>query len=232
MVACASMRNAGPALLCCVTACTGYRDNPTTPTDAPGDSGPCGGAEQLVTGELVDFDSTTAQFQGVFNARFTLEGMPAKTATTAPNGRFELCAPATKRMTFDVDAPADYLDGKAYIEAEALSHQTVSFRAYSQLRGSKLYSFDASRGHVLVFLAGDRSDLTLSRQHAPPLSGNDDDDDGVFTWTPGNAGRYVLFPNVDVSSPTITLDGDTSGPHTIPVIAGKLTLVAISFFFL
>jgi hypothetical protein len=83
-----------------------------------------------------------------------------------------------------------------------------------------------------VFLAGDRSGLTLDRQHGPPLSGNDGDGDGAFTWTAGNSGRYVLFPNVDVSSPTITLTGDLSGPHTIPVMAGKLTLVAISFVFL
>ena len=233
------MRIVLAALLGCATACAGCEDAaPATPDaridaaiDAPGDAGPCG-ADRFVTGELVDFDSTLAQFQGVFGARLTVEGMPARTATTAPNGRFELCAPAASAMTFDLDAPADYLDGKAYIEAEALGGLTVSFRAYTQLRGSMLYAFDANRGHVLVFLAGDRSSLTLSRAHGPPLAGNDDDNDGAFAWAPGDAGRYVLFPNVDVSSPTITLGGDTSGPHTIPVAAGKLTLVAISFVFL
>jgi hypothetical protein len=221
------------ALLCGAAACTGCgagpRVAPDAPGDAPGDSGPCG-ADRFVTGELVDFASSTAQLMGVFGARFTVEGMPARTTTTAPNGRFELCAPAAAAMTFDVDAPADYLDGQAYVEAEALGGRPLSFRAYTPATAP--YTFDAARGHVLVFLAGDRSDLTLDRPHGPPLAGNDDDGDGAFTWEAGNAGRYVLFPNVDASSPTLTLGGDLSGPHTIPVAAGKLTLVGILFVFL
>jgi hypothetical protein len=84
----------------------------------------------------------------------------------------------------------------------------------------------------MVFLAGDRSGLTLSRPHDAPLAGDDGDGDGAFTWAAGSSGRYVLFPNVVVAGPTLTLSGDISGPHTIPVAAGKLTLVAISFFFL
>ena len=217
------------ALACCATGCSGCDGSSAVP-DAPGD-GPCG-AERFVTGELVDFDSSTAQFMGVFNARFTVEGMPARTATTAPNGRFELCAPGTGAMTFDVDAPADYLDGKAYLEADALGGRPLSFRAFTQARASMLYSFDPGRGHVLVFLAGDRFDLTLSRAHGAPLAGNDDDGDGAFTWTAGAAGRYVLFPNVDASSATVALGGDPSGPHAIPVAPGALTLAAIFFVFL
>lgn len=231
------METVGFALLCGAVVCTGCgagnRVAPDAPGDAPsdaaGDAGACG-ADRFVTGELVDLASSTAQLMGVFNARFTVEGMPARTTTTAPNGRFELCAPAAAAMTFDVDAPGDYLDGKAYVEAEALGGWTLSFRAYTPATAP--YTFDAGRGHVLVFLAGDRSDLTLDRPHGPPLAGNDDDGDGAFTWTAGNAGRYVLFPNVDVSSPTVTLGGDLSGPHTIPVAAGKLTLVGIFFVYL
>lgn len=231
------MRMIVAALVCCAAAgCEGGGGatpdaSPDAAPDAPADAGRCG-ADRFVTGELVDFDSSRAQFKGVFNARFTVEGMPARSSMTAPNGRFELCVPAASALVLDVDAPADYLDGTAYIEAEALGGRPLSFRAYTQLRGSQLYSFDATRGHVLVFLAGDRATLTLNRPHGQPLAGNDDDNDGAFTWAPGSAGRYVLFPNVDVSSPTITLGGDLSGPHSIPVAAGKLSLVAISFVFL
>lgn len=227
------MRLAGAALLCCMTSCTGCEGGSTAP-DAPADArdaGPCG-ADLFVTGELVDFDSSTAQFMGVFNARLTVEDLPSRTTTTAPNGRFELCAPAASALRFDLDAPGDYLDGKVYIEADALDARPLSFRAYTQLRGSTLYTFDAARGHVLVFLAGDRTELTLDRPHGPALSGNDDDGDGAFTWSAGTAGRYVLFPNVDVTSPTITLRGDLSGPHTIPVAAGRLTWVAIASVFI
>jgi hypothetical protein len=81
-----------------------------------------------------------------------------------------------------------------------------------------------------VFHTGDGIGLSLSRAHDPALAGNDHDRDGAFTWAAGQDGRYVLFPNVDVSSPTVTLLGDvTTGPHEIPVAAGKLTLVAIVF---
>jgi hypothetical protein len=180
----------------------------------------------------VDFDSTLAQLKGVFGAKLTVQGMPARTATTAPNGRFELCAPAgIGPMLFDLDAPGAYLDGKVYIEEAALGGRPLSFRGLTQARASALYTFDASRGHVLVFLAGDRSSLTLSGAHGPPLAGNGDDAAGAYTWTPGDVGRYVLFPNVAVTSPTVTLTGDISGPHVIPVAAGTLTLVAISFVF-
>jgi hypothetical protein len=226
------MRLAGFAILCCVAGCEGGSTvAPDAAPDAVFDAGSCG-TEGLVTGALVDFDSTTSQLRGVFDARFTVEGMPAKTTTTAPDGRFQLCAPIAPSITFDVDAPADYLDGKAYIELDALGARPLSFRAYTQARGSMLYAFDPARAHVLVFLAGDRNDLTLSRPHDPPLSGNDDDGDGVFAWMAGNVGRYVLFPNVDAAKPTVTLEGDLSGPHTIPVAAGRLTLVAIAFVYL
>jgi hypothetical protein len=227
------MRIAALTLACCAAACAACSDHSASPdasTDAPSDANPCG-ADRFVTGELVDFNSTTSQFVGVLNARFTVEGMPVRTSTTAPNGRFELCAPATSAMIFDVEAPGAYLDGKAYIEAAALGgFYPVSFRALTQASASTLYAFDANRGHVLVFHTADGIGLSLSRAHDPALAGNDHDRDGAFTWAPGQDGRYVLFPNVDVSSPTVTLLGDvTTGPHEIPVAAGKLTLVAIEF---
>jgi hypothetical protein len=228
------MRITGFVRLCCALAGCGGNTSPATPdatADAAdaADAGPCG-AERFVTGELVDLDSTTRQFMGVFNARLTVEGMPARTATTAPNGRFELCVPVALATTFDVDAPGAYLDGKTYIEHDALfGTAAASFRVYTQARGAQLYAFNPGLGHILVFLAGDRGELTLDRAHGPPLSGNDDNGDGAFKWSAGNSGRYVLFPNVDVSSPTVALSGDFSGPHPIPVVAGKLTLVAITF---
>jgi hypothetical protein len=229
------MRITGLALLLalCATSCTGRDDGgpalPDAATDAPEDASPCG-ADRFVTGELVDLDSSTSQLTGVFNARLTVEGMPGRTATTAPNGRFELCVPAGSAVTLDVDAPADYLDGKAYLEAE-LGGGTLSFRAYTAQRGSMLYDFDPGRGHVLVFFTFDGAELSLDRAHDAPLAGNDHDRDGTFTWTAGRSGRYVLFPNVDVSSPTIQLNGDYAGPHTIPVSAGTLTLAAITIVY-
>jgi hypothetical protein len=230
------------ALLSLITACLGCDGGGSAAPDAALDAavdaapdaagnGQCG-ADLFVTGELVDLDSTNAQLMGVFNARLAVSGMPARSSTTAPNGRFELCAPAAAAITLDVDAPGAYLDGPAYLEAQALAGRPLSFRTFTAARAASLYTYDPARGHVLVYLAGDRSDLTLSRAHGPALVGNDDDNDGAYDWSPGTAGRYVLFPNVDVSAPTITLGGDISGPHQIPVAAGKLTLVAIFFVYL
>jgi hypothetical protein len=221
-----------------VAACAGCANNAVTRPDAggnmPGDAGVCG-ADRVVTGEFVDIDSTSALLKGVASARLSVEGMPARTSIAAPNGRFLLCAPlvvaGAGALTLDLDAPGDYLDGKVYIEAEPAVAPPLRLRTFTQARGSTLYAFDPSRGHVLVYLTGDRSDLTLSRAHGAPLMGNDDDGDGAFAWEAGAAGRYVLFPNVDVSSPTIELGGDPRGPHMIPVAAGKLTLAVIYFVF-
>lgn len=226
------------ALLSIMTACLGCDGGggpaaPDAPSDAAPDAAGAGqcGTDQFVTGELVDLDSTNAQLMGVFGARLSVPGMPARSSTTAPDGRFQLCVPAAATITLDVDAPGAYLDGPAYLEAEALAGRPLSFRAFTAARAASLYTYDPARGHVLVYLAGDRSDLTLSRAHGPALAGNDDDNDGAYAWAPGTAGRYVLFPNVDVTAPTITLGGDISGPHQIPVAAGKLTLVAIYFVY-
>ena len=45
-----------------------------------------------------------------------------------------------------------------------------------------------------------------------------------------SSGLGLVSGSLPVSSPTVTLLGDvTTGPHEIPVAAGKLTLVAIVF---
>lgn len=226
-----SLLAAAVACAACEGGSTAAPDaSPDGAPDAPADAGPCG-ADRFVTGELLDLDATTAQHLGVFNARFTVEGMPDRTAATAPNGRFELCAPRASSVTFDVDAPGSYLDGKAYIALDALGPRTASFRGFTPTRALGLYSYDPDRAHVLVYLAGDRHDVSLSGTHGTALAGNDDATAGTFAWAPGISGRYVLFPNVDAAQPTVTLTSP-GATHTLPVAAGRLTLAAISFFFL
>lgn len=197
---------------------------------------PCGN-ELFVAGELIDWDSTASAFLGVFGAEVSLQGDPAVSISTPPNGRLELCAPKVDPLEFDVDAPPDYLDGTLYIEGEALdAFRQLSFRTITSARASTFYAergltFDPARGHVVVFLAGDRAGLTLDRPHGTTQAGNEDNN-GDITWTAGDGGRYVLFPNVDVTQPTATITGDTSGPHTVPVAAGALTLAGVFFVFL
>ncbi len=223
-----------------ITACGGSTSMfDAGPRDALGDTAPrpdadCGDAT-LITGELVDIDSSTSAFAGVSGATFTpLAG--GDPSTTAPNGSFELCATGTPPFQFEVDVPGDRLDGIAYIDTRIQQARAPSFRSFTAARAESFYQehglvFDAAKGHVLVFVAGDRTDLTLDRQHDTALAA-DDPDTTALAWSAGAVGRYVLFPNVDVGQATEMLSGDIAGPHTIPIAAGSLTLVSIAWFFL
>ena len=198
--------------------------------------GPCA-TGRYVTGELVDIDSTTTVLAGISNATFTQRGGTA-TDITSPNGRFEMCVPSTTTYLFDVDTPA-HVDAIAYFEVEALVARPISFRTWTLARAATFYTarglpaYNPAKAHVLVFLAGDRSNLTLSGgSYDTPQAGNDDGSPGTYTWTAGASGRYVLFPNVDPTAGEVMVIGDLSGPHTVPVAAGKITLVAASWVFL
>lgn len=207
----------------------------SAPADAAVD-GPCA-TGRFVTGELLDLDSTAASLAGVNAAIFTQRGGTA-TDTTSPNGRFEMCASSTTNYLFDVDAPATHVDAIAYFEVEALTERLISFRTWTLARAATFYTslgltYDPAKAHVLVFLAGDRSQLTLSGgSHDTVIAGNDEATPGTVTWAAGSSGRYILFPNVDPTAGEVMVIGDLSGPHTVPVAAGKITLVAASWFFL
>ena len=202
-----------------------------------GDAGPCVSGRP-VTGALVDLDSTTSQFLGVAGARFTLQGSPDVTSTTAPNGRFELCAPAAAAYVLDVEAPADHLVEHAYIADPALSgFYPLELRAFTRARAEDFYAehglvFDAARAHVLVFQNGDRVELTLDRAHGVAHAADGDEPGGELSWGAGTAGRYVLFPNVDASAPTAQLHGGPGAPDVVPLAAGKLTVAATFFVYL
>lgn len=240
------MRNAIFALPVMAAGLAACGDNiePVTPIDAAVDAavdaapdGPCG-AGRFVTGELVDIDSTTSTFMGVNAATFTQRGGTAMDATS-PNGRFEMCVAPTTTYLFDVDAPADRIDGIAYFEVEAIDSmaRTISFRTMTAARAQSFYTergltFDPAKAHVMVFVAGDLSNLTLSGGSHDAVQAANDATPGTFTWAAGATGRYVLFPNVDPAGGSVQLIGDLSGNHTVPVEAGKLTWAALFWVFL
>ncbi len=207
----------------------------SAPADAAPD-GPCA-TGRYVTGELLDLDSTSAALAGIKAATFTQRGGTA-TDMTSPNGRFEMCASSTTNYLFDVDAPATHVDAIAYFEVEALAARMISFRTWTLARAATFYTslgltYDPTKAHVLVFLAGDRSGLTLSGgSHGTVIAGNDEATAGTVTWAAGATGRYVLFPNVDPTAGEVMVIGDLSGAHTVPVAAGKITLVAAAWVFL
>ncbi|MBA3452708.1 MAG: hypothetical protein H0T42_06435 [Deltaproteobacteria bacterium] len=208
----------------------------SAPADAPVD-GPCA-VGRHVTGELLDLDSTSAALAGINNAVFTQRGGTA-TDTTSPNGRFEMCASSTTSYLFDVDAPATHVDAIAYFEVGALSSlYPIGFRTWTPARGATFFTsrgltYDATKAHVLVYMAGDRTQLTLSGgSHGAVQAANDEGSPGTFTWQAGAGGRYILFPNVDPTAGMVTLIGDYMGDHVVPVEAGKITFAAISIVFL
>ena len=197
----------------------------------------CPGGGVFLSGELVDWDSTNASFLGVFDAKVSLPGSLMPLLSTPPNGRIETCVPAASPLRFDLDAPADYLDGTLVIQREAIaSLHPLSLRSIKLARASSFFTsrgltFDPNRAQVVVFLAGDRSQVTLDRAHDAAQSGSDDTQPGTFVWTAGDTGRYVLFPNVDATLPTATVTG-VAQPLSVPIAPGKLTLVATSIIFI
>jgi hypothetical protein len=233
------MRSALLALVVVSAACScnggGDDDADAAPptADAPID-GPmlvCNGTTQF-TGELIDFDSTTTLFMGVFDAVFTLRSMPGCTDRTAPNGRFDFQV-ENLDVIADIDAPPDYLDAVVIAEQEVIgsSGPVISLRLLTSTRATAFYqaqglpAFDPTRAHVLVFSPIDRVQLAIGAAHDTAQAGNDDDGDGAFTWAAGDVGRYVLFPNVDAAQPTTSLTGDPDGALTIPLVAGQMTFV-------
>lgn len=193
--------------------------------DAP--EGPCG-ADVQFTGEYVAWTSTTADFMGIFDARFTVTGDATRTATTAPNGRVILCisstAPSRITATEDDHNPAVFLaDPAVFTPTDA----TFSSRGLRLTQRNAHYvalgeaGFDAARAHVLVEKQGAAVTFALTG------AGNAYHHDGT-AWSAGATGNMVLFANVPVGTGTATLSatgGTFVGPTAIELVAGTLTVV-------
>jgi len=230
-------------VLVMLAACGGHGQSPGMGDGGPsdggplGDASPCANGDVFLGGELVDWDSPDPTFLGVFMAKLSVSGLPGTILSTPPNGRLDVCVPQADPLRLDVDGPDDYLDGFMVVARDALqSLHPISMRDITMTRALSFYTeqglvFDPNKAHVLVFLAGDRSTITLDRAHGAPQAGNDDALPDTFVWTAGDSGRYVLFPNVDVTQPTGTIR-DPLASHVVPLVAGKLTMVAVSFIFI
>ncbi|MBE7448415.1 MAG: hypothetical protein HS111_05885 [Kofleriaceae bacterium] len=236
------------ALVAALAACSD--DAPADPdaaTDAPTDvaiDGPdaagCG-ADYQMTGEYVDWESTSGvDFDGVEEAVWTVIGDAGRTATTAPNGRIIICLPRTT-VTLTVNhTPAQggplYVPALFVADPAVLSPAGAMFSArglrradaddrYGEIQAGM--TFDASAGHVLVVKRGAPTALAIGASPSFVSAGVDDP-----TWEPGDTGTFTLFPNLAGvpagGAGTVTLTGTFTGPTTIPVDQGKLTIVPIS----
>lgn len=224
------IRSVSVVMVIAAAAAAGCSDDGNTVdarTDAAVDAAPdafvpvCTGPQEL-TGELIDLDSSPANFLGVFDAVFTLRGEPACSEHTAPNGRFILHIPTTDQIV-DVDAPDPYLDGALIVPRATITAPGIEFssRGVSLARAQELDpAQDAAHGLVALYQAGTEDNWTLTSANA--ASGSDDGS----TWAPSSSAKYVLFTNVDPGTQTLTpAIGTTIGGGDIPVEAGKVTWV-------
>ncbi len=197
------------------------------------DAGDCG-VQSNLTGELVDWDSSDASFAGVGGAQLTLNGDSSVSLVTPPNGRIDLCARPDLPLEFAIDNPGDFLDGPLSIERSSIGFP-LSLRALTSTRAASFLAehavtFDPALAQIIVLQAGDRFELSLDLPHDTALAANDDDDDGALTWGAGATGRYVLFPNVQLTASTATVSGPPMIPRTFNIAAGKLSSVVLAFF--
>jgi hypothetical protein len=216
-----------------VAGCGGCSDDASTPDGRPDgavDAQPdafvpvCTGPQEL-TGELIDFDSSPANFLGVFDAVFTLRGEPACTEHTAPNGRFILHVPTTDQVV-DVDAPDPYLDGALLVPRDTITTAGIVFslRGVSLSRAMQLDpAQDAAHGLVAVNQSNIADVWTLTGAGA-----SFDSEDGTI-WAAGNDQPYILFTSVAPGTQTLSGSGIAIGGGDIPVVAGQITWVATSF---
>ena len=217
-----------------MTACG---DDGATPIDAAIDAppGPCG-ADVLLTGEYIDWDSTLAAFDGVEDTVWTVIGQPTRTANGAPNGRVILCIAPTGVVRISM-VQNQYVEATFVADPAvfAPAGTTFSVRGLKTGAGAAQFgelgeAYNDQAAQVLVYqLAATPIPLALSpvlnpAQHSYVTDGDDD-----ITWTAGAAGRLTLFPNRPVGAGTATLTSTSTfvGPTTLPLAAGKLTVTVI-----
>ncbi len=238
------------ALLVALSACSDPPAKPDASIDAPKiidaraiDAGVCG-TDVPFTGELVDWDSTEAQFCGVLGATWTVRGSsdPKETHTSnAPNGRIVMCIPSQSSTTIDITVPAGnspcagtMTSGYA-IRGIAMANATVqamipatdlfSARAFTTARQTTFYTqigaaFDPAKGGLFVHVAGTPKAVSIDVAHDATQAF-----DGT-TWAAGASGADVYFPNVPAGAATITATGAIGGGPA-PIEANAITYVTI-----
>lgn len=220
------------ALVLAITACNGNGSSTDATPVIDIDNGSCG-TNLNFTGELVDWDSGTGGFCGVNNAM--LEGGGAMD-NTAPNGRFEMCIPRSGVTTVTVAPPPNAsgctsMPGTYSFPAIAVANSATilaggffSGRMFTAARQATLgVPFDAAKAHVVVHVDGPARGVAITATHGTAQAYNG-------TWAAGESGTEVFFPNVDVppsGNTMLSVVGGAIGTGTIPLQAGKLTMVTV-----
>ena len=212
----------------CLVGC----GSPTTVPDAAA-AGPCGDKLSF-QGELVDWDSTDAQFCGIFGANVQVHGDPSTAKATPPNGRIEMCVAQAPTTLIDVTPPTDAsqcanpsstydIPGVIVADQAVLaSGALASARAFTIAR-APAFAYDATKAQLFVHVDGTPSAVSITGTH---------DASQVFdgaTWAPGSTGANVFVPNVDPTAGTtdVSLADGGLGTGSVPIAAGTFTYVTL-----
>ncbi len=227
-------------LLIAVAACgdDGAKVDATITVDI--DNGSCG--DQLrFQGEYVDWDNDS-RFCGINAAVVEVAG--GGMDSTSPNGRFDLCIPGTApTTTLTVTQPSG--NSECTVPVSRYSVQTIlvanksvilgggffSGRAFTTDRQASFFTsigqqFDSYKAQVHVHVNGPAAAVSLAAAHGATQAIT------ATTWAPGDAGKEVFFPNVDVGTggtgtTMLTVAGGATGAGSIPLVAGTITNVSV-----
>jgi hypothetical protein len=219
-----------------LAACGG--DDGGTPIDALVIDTPPGtcGADAAFTGEIIDWDASNAAFCGVFGATLTVRGAAARTDTTNPNGRFELCLAHQPQTTIDVafsatasecTTPKDTYPVPAVLIVDQRIVDTdmvLSAREMTGMRQATMFAqvgapYDAAKGQLVVHSLGVPGPVSITASHGTTQA---------FTgtaWAAGDTGSDVFFPNAAPGATQVSASNQT---FTVTLEAGKYTHLTVS----
>ena len=103
-----------------------------------------------------------------------------------------------------------------------------SGRAFTTARQQTLFQaigapFDSSKAQVFVHVNGTPRKVSLAAAHGAAQA------IATTMWAPGDTGKNVFFPNVDVGAGTsmLSVEGGAIGTGSIPLVAGTITNVSV-----
>jgi hypothetical protein len=237
------------SLAALLAACAGCHNNPhpkpdapvdanvDAKVDAPADASACPAGQVLFTGEYVDWDSTNANFCGIFMATLAQDSDMANSDTTPPNGRFKLCVPGTARTQIDITNPsaasqctspmASYsttMPGIAIADPAVITTgQLISYRDFTTTVAAGL-NLMAGSAQLYVHVDGTASTISLSE----PATSEMYFDGSAWTTTMPATIVAEFFTNLDPTpgSVTVTMTGAT-GNGSVPIAAGTVSYITV-----
>jgi hypothetical protein len=187
---------------------------------AAGCSDDAPGPDFTFTGAYEDWSSTETNFLGVNGALVVEVANPDNMAMTAPNGRSTLTLPGEEGQV-ELTA-SDYLPGRYTVDPDAAAIGPYEVRGMKTADIGAFYN-DIGAGTwdestVLVEIENRTAGVTVTVNGATGI---------------GYTDAYTVFPNVDASSGTVSLEVDAGShtchaPSTLHVSAGEVAMTTVA----